>query len=104
MSIGDFQPFVGSGSQLPGSLEYAVASGTTASIKAGEPVEKLAGAASYAPLEKPFFCACGKDSIPIRRTGKKVLTSHNENRIIYYCRCGRLCRTRLCNLLRYGKE
>lgn len=48
MSLGDFQPFVSTGSQLPGSIEFAVASGTTASIKAGEPVQKAAGAAYVA--------------------------------------------------------
>lgn len=42
------------GSKMPGSLKYAVASGTTASITAGEPVQKLAGAA-YATLAQTNF-------------------------------------------------
>ena len=55
MSIGDFQFLENSGgSKIPGALKYAVASGTTASIKAGEPVEKLAGAA-YAKLAVTNF-------------------------------------------------
>jgi len=41
-------------SKMPGSLKYAVASGTTASIKAGEPVQKLAGTA-YATLASNNF-------------------------------------------------
>lgn len=44
MAKGDIQPFENAGSgKMPGSLKYAVASGTSASINAGEPVEKLAG-------------------------------------------------------------
>lgn len=41
-------------SKMAGSLKYAVASGTTASIKAGEPVQKAAGAA-YAALAATNF-------------------------------------------------
>lgn len=41
-------------SKTTGSLKYAVAAGTTASIKAGEPVQKLAGAA-YVTLAQNNF-------------------------------------------------
>lgn len=54
MSIGDFQIKDQTGSQVPASLEFAVASGTTATIKAGEPVQKLAGAA-YVTLAATNF-------------------------------------------------
>ncbi len=54
MSTGDFNPKDWQGSQFPASQEFAVASGTTASIKAGEPVEKLAGA-NYAKLAVTNF-------------------------------------------------
>lgn len=54
MSIGDFNAKDVTGSQFPGSIKFAVASGTTASIKAGEPVQKLAGAA-YATLAATNF-------------------------------------------------
>ena len=47
MAKGDIMPFeAASASKMSGSLKYTVASGTTASINAGEPVEKLAGAAN----------------------------------------------------------
>jgi hypothetical protein len=49
MSIGDFTFKESTASKIPSALKYAVQSGTTASINAGEPVEKLAGAA-YAKL------------------------------------------------------
>jgi hypothetical protein len=46
MATGDINPFESSAaSKTVGAIKYAVASGTTASIKAGEPVQKLAGAA-----------------------------------------------------------
>ncbi len=49
MAKGDIMPFENAGgSKMPGSLKYAVASGTTASITAGEPVQKAAGAAYVA--------------------------------------------------------
>lgn len=48
MSKGDLQPFETSGNKMPGALKFAVASGTTASIAAGEPVQKAAGAAYVA--------------------------------------------------------
>lgn len=54
MATGDFVPFEASGTKTPGAMQYAVASGTTASIKAGEPVQKLAGAA-YATLASNNF-------------------------------------------------
>lgn len=45
MAKGDIQPYENAANDLmASSLVYAVASGTTASINAGEPVEKLAGA------------------------------------------------------------
>lgn len=44
MAKGDIQPYENAAAmKMDGSLTYAVASGTTASINAGEPVEKLAG-------------------------------------------------------------
>lgn len=46
MAKGDIIPFENSNAPaMNGTLTYAVASGTTASITAGEPVQKLAGAA-----------------------------------------------------------
>jgi hypothetical protein len=55
MALGDIMPFeTAVGSKTIGSLKYAVASGTTASIKAGEPVQKLAGAA-YVTLASNNF-------------------------------------------------
>lgn len=46
MAKGDLQPFESSNaSKMGGSIKAYVASGTTASINAGEPVQKLAGAA-----------------------------------------------------------
>lgn len=45
MAKGDIQPFENSAAvKMDGSLKYVVAAGTVASINAGEPVEKLAGA------------------------------------------------------------
>jgi hypothetical protein len=45
MAKGDFQPYQNAAaSKMDGSLKYVVAAGTTASINAGEPVTKLAGA------------------------------------------------------------
>ena len=54
LSIGDFNLKDTSYSQAPASHEFAVQSGTTASIKAGEPVQKLAGTA-YATLASTNF-------------------------------------------------
>lgn len=55
MATGDIMPFENSnGMHMPGSLKYAVASGTTTSIKAGEPVQKLAGTA-YVTLAATNF-------------------------------------------------
>lgn len=54
MSTGDFNIKDSSYSQAPASHEFAVASGTTASIKAGEPVQKLAGTA-YVTLAATNF-------------------------------------------------
>ncbi len=48
MAKGDIQPFETSGNKFPGALKFAVASGTTASISAGEPVQKAAGVAYVA--------------------------------------------------------
>ncbi len=45
MAKGDIMPYESTDISMGGSLKYAVASGTTASINAGEPVEKLAGTA-----------------------------------------------------------
>lgn len=46
MAKGDLQPFESSNAtKMGGSIKAFVASGTTASINAGEPVQKLAGAA-----------------------------------------------------------
>ena len=51
MAKGDIQPFENSGpSKMSGALKYVVASGAAASINAGEPVEKLAGAANVKAL------------------------------------------------------
>lgn len=52
MAKGDIQPFENSSGAKTGAsaLKYVVASGTTASINAGEPVEKLAGAANVKAL------------------------------------------------------
>jgi hypothetical protein len=45
MAQGDINPFENESISMGGTLKFAVASGTTASINAGEPVQKLAGAA-----------------------------------------------------------
>lgn len=45
MAQGDISPFENESISMGGTLKFAVASGTTASINAGEPVQKLAGAA-----------------------------------------------------------
>ena len=46
MAKGDIQPFENSGAnKTDGSIKFLVVAGTTASINAGEPVQKLAGAA-----------------------------------------------------------
>jgi hypothetical protein len=51
MAKGDIMPFENSISgKMGGSLKYVVASGVLASINAGEPVEKLAGAANVKAL------------------------------------------------------
>lgn len=51
MAKGDIQPYQNSNSvHMNGSLKYAVSAGTTSSIKAGEPVQKLAGAARVTAL------------------------------------------------------
>lgn len=51
MAKGDIQPFENAGAvKLGGALKYVVASGALASINAGEPVEKLAGAANVKAL------------------------------------------------------
>lgn len=55
MTKGDIQPYQEAGSHgMSGGLKYAVNSGTTASINAGEPVQKLAGAA-YVTLAATNF-------------------------------------------------
>lgn len=54
MAKGDIQPFESSGNKMPSALKFTVASGTTASIAAGEPVQKLAGTA-YATLAATNF-------------------------------------------------
>lgn len=54
MSYGDFMPFEASGTKTPGAMQFAVASGTTATIKAGEPVQKAAGAAYVALAQTNF--------------------------------------------------
>ena len=54
MSIGDFYPKDTQGTNFPASIKFAVASGTTTSIHAGEPVQKLAGTA-YATLAATNF-------------------------------------------------
>ncbi len=54
MSTGDFNVKDTSTAQVPASHEFAVASGTTASIKAGEPVQKLGGVA-YVTLAQTNF-------------------------------------------------
>lgn len=56
MAKGDIVPFENaSATKMGGSLKYLVAAGTTSSIKAGEPVTKLAGAAAVtaAPTNSP---------------------------------------------------
>ena len=56
MATGDIQPHENTGaSKMDGSMTFYVASGTSASIKAGEPVRKLAGAAgaSAMPTNSP---------------------------------------------------
>lgn len=51
MAKGDIIPFENSNSaKMGGAVKYRVASGTTASINAGEPVQKLAGAAGVTAL------------------------------------------------------
>lgn len=51
MAKGDIQPAESSsGFAVGGGIPYVVASGTTASINAGEPVQKLAGAANVTAL------------------------------------------------------
>jgi hypothetical protein len=51
MAKGDIIPLENSNSHgMPGGLPYRVASGTTASINPGEPVQKLAGAAGVTAL------------------------------------------------------
>lgn len=51
MALNDIYPFESANStKMPGSLRYVVASGTTASINAGEPVQKLAGAANVTQM------------------------------------------------------
>lgn len=51
MALGDIQPAETSTAfSTGGGVAYVVASGTTASIKAGEPVQKLAGAANVTAL------------------------------------------------------
>lgn len=51
MAKGDIQPYESTGSaKMNGSAKYVVASGTTASIAAGEPVQKAAGAANVAQM------------------------------------------------------
>lgn len=55
MAKGDIMPFeTAVGSKTIGSLKYAVNSGTTASINAGEPVQKLAGAAFVTLAQNNF--------------------------------------------------
>lgn len=51
MAKGDLIPFENTGStKMGGSVKFLVASGTTASINAGEPVQKLAGAAGASTM------------------------------------------------------
>ena len=51
MAKGDIMPFESaSGFTTGGSLKYLVVAGTTASINAGEPVQKLAGVAGVTPM------------------------------------------------------
>lgn len=50
MAKGDIQPMESATFSNGSGLPYVVASGTTASINAGEPVQKLAGAAGVTPL------------------------------------------------------
>lgn len=51
MAKGDIVPFESStGFSTGGTLKYVVAAGTTGSINAGEPVQKLAGAANVTAL------------------------------------------------------
>lgn len=51
MAKGDIQPYEHDGAaKMNGARKYVVALGTTASINAGEPVQKLAGAANVTAL------------------------------------------------------
>ena len=51
MAKGDIQPYESAGSaKMGGALPYYIASGTVASINAGEPVQKLAGTAGVTAL------------------------------------------------------
>lgn len=55
MAKGDIQSFENSSSgKMPGALKYAVNSGAAASINAGEPVQKAAGAAYVAAAATNF--------------------------------------------------
>lgn len=54
MATGDIFPFDTSYIKFGGSLKYLVASGTTASINPGEPVQKAAGAAKVARAATNF--------------------------------------------------
>jgi len=55
MAKGDITPFENAGSgKMPGAIKFYVASGAAASINAGEPVEKLAGAAGAIPAVTNF--------------------------------------------------
>lgn len=55
MAKGDIQPLENAGSgKMPGALKYAVNSGAVASINAGEPVQKAAGAAYVAAAATNF--------------------------------------------------
>lgn len=50
MAKGDIQPFESAMSSMGSAIKYYVASGAVASINAGEPVQKLAGAAGVTAL------------------------------------------------------
>lgn len=51
MALGDIIPYENSNAAaFNGTLKFLVASGTTASIKAGEPVQKIAGAAAVTSM------------------------------------------------------
>ena len=54
MAKGDLIPFENESMSMGGTLKFAVASGTTASINAGEPVQKAAGAAYAAQAATNF--------------------------------------------------